>query len=209
YDVFGHAATTIDANGVTSRLTYDALGRVLTMTIAGVPGCNTSTDPLCATDLTTTQTYTSTFGLLASVQRPAGNVTSYAYDTRGRLQTTTRGTATTPLEKIEYTYDPTSGKKATEVISAYEAGAWAVKKSETYTYTSDGNLSTIVHADTTRQVFAYLPDGTLSSVQDENHISPNTIYDYDPANRLSKVTQTLATAAGGQIVTRYSYDVQG
>jgi RHS repeat-associated protein len=120
-----------------------------------------------------------------------------------------RGTATTPLEKIDYTYDPTSGKKASETVSAWVNGAWATKKSETYTYTSDGNLSSTVHADNTRQLFAYLPDGTLSSVQDENHTTPNTTYGYDPAGRLSTVAQTLAGAPGGQIVTRYGYDIQG
>lgn len=209
YDVFGHAATVIDANGVTTHLTFDVMGRVLTSTVAAVPGCNTAADPLCATDLTTTRTYSSATGPLASEQRPAGNTTSYAYDTRGRLLTLTRGTSTTGLEKIDYAYDPTSGKKSSETVSAFQNGAWATKKSETYTYTSDGNLSSVVHPDTTKQLFAYLPDGTLSSVQDENHTTPNTTYGYDPANRLASVTQKLATASGGQIVTRYVYDVQG
>ena len=209
YNVFGAAEKTIDANGVVTRLTLDAMGRVLTSTVAGLSGCDTIADPLCATDLTTTRTYSSTTGALASEQRPAGNVTTYDYDTRGRLLRMNRGTATTPLERIEYAYDPTSGKKSSETMSTFENNAWVVKKSETYTYTSDGNLSSVVHADTTRQLFAYLADGTLSSVQDENHSTPNTVYAYDPAGHLSTVTQTLAGAPGGQVVTRYAYDVQG
>src|SRR5947209_1293149 len=100
------------------------------------------------------------------------------------------------MERMEYAYDPTSGKKSSEVVSAFENGAWAVKKSESYTYTSDGNLNSVVHADNTRQLFAYLPDGTLSSVQDENHTAPNTVYAYDAASHLSTVTQTLAGAPG-------------
>src|SRR5437667_4266096 len=101
------------------------------------------------------------------------------------------------------------GTRASEIVSAFQNNSWVVMKSETYTYTSDGHLSTIVHADNTRQLFGYLPDGTLSSVQDENHSTPNTVYAYDPANHLSTVTQTLAGAPGGQVVTRYAYDVQG
>ena len=140
YDVFGHAANVTDTNGVVTRFTFDALGRVFTTTVAGVTGCNTTVDPLCATDLTTARTYVASTGELATEQRPAGNITTYTYDARARLQTLTRGTAATPLEKIDYTYDPTSGKKSTEILSTFESNAWVTKKSETYTYTSDGHL---------------------------------------------------------------------
>lgn len=209
YDVFGHALTVTDANGAIRRTTYDALGRLLTSTISAVPGCNTTLDPLCATDLTTTRTYAPGGGELVSEQRPAGNVTSYVYDTRGRLQTLTHGTASTPLEKIDYTYDPTTGKKATETYSAWQNNAWVVTKSESITYTSDGQVNAVVHPDNTAVRYAYLPDGTLRSVQDENHNAPNTTYTYDAANRVKSVTQILTGAPGGQIVTSYGYDVQG
>lgn len=209
YDVFGHAATIVDPNGVVTRQTFDAFGRLRTTSTSGVSGCNTSVDPLCATDLITTRNYVADGGSLASEQRPAGNVTSYTYDARGRVETMSQGTATTPLERMTYTYDATSGKKNSEVVSAFQNGAWVTKKSESYTYTSDGHLSNVVHADSTRLVYAYLPDGTLSSIQDENHSVPNTTYTYDPANRLATITQKLATAAGGQIVTSYGYDTQG
>ncbi len=209
YDPFGHATTVIDSNGVTTRTTFDALGRMLTSTVAGVPGCDTAVDPLCATDLTTTRVYASLAGLLSSEQRPADNRTTYLYDDRGRLQTMTRGTASVPLEKIDYTYDPTTGKKATEVVSAFQNNAWVTTKSETYAYTSDGNLQSVTHSDGSSTVNSYLPDGTLSSVQDEKHTSPNTSYSYDGANRIVSVTQTLASAPGGQIVTQYAYDLAG
>jgi RHS repeat-associated protein len=209
YDVFGHAATIVDPNGVITRLTFDSLGRLATSTPAGVAGCDTDADPLCATDLTTTRSYAGTGGLLVSERRPAGNVTSYTYDARGRLETLSRGTSASSLERIAYTYDPTSGKKSSEAVSAFENGSWVTKKSETFTYTSTGELATVVHSDATRMVYAYLPDGAVKSTQDENHSTPNTTYAYDPANRLSSVTQTLAGAPGGQIVTRYGYDLQG
>jgi YD repeat-containing protein len=56
--------------------------------------------------------------------------------------------------------------------------------------------------------YTYDPDGRLSTVQDERHTSANTTYGYDALSRLSTVTQTLAGATGGQIVTSYGYDVQ-
>src|ERR1041385_5299445 len=209
YDVFGHATTAIDPNGVTTRAAFDVLGRPLSSTIAAVSGCDTAADPLCATDLTATRSFASVGGPLASEQRPAGNATSYVYDSRGRVQTLTRGTASTGDERIETTYDLTTGKKSSETLRAFQNNAWVTTKTESYAYTSDGHLSSVTHADNTKQLYTYLPDGTLASVQDENHATPNTVYDYDPAGRLSTVTQTLATASGGQIVTRYAYDTQG
>ncbi len=209
YDPFGNAATRADPNGVVATSTFDALGRPLTATVSGVAGCDTNADPLCATDLTTVRTYGPSGGPLLSEQHPSGAMTTSSYDSRGRLQAITRGTSTTPLEKMDYTYDPTTGNKASEIISAFESNAWVTKKSETYSYTSTGQLSTITHADGTHLQYAYYPDGTASGTQDENHVVPNTTYTYDPANRLDVVTQKLATAPGGQTVTRYGYDLHG
>jgi RHS repeat-associated protein len=210
YDPFGHAATVIDPNGVRTLTTYDVLGRLLTTTTAAIAGCNTSVDPLCATDLTATRTYASVAGFLSYEQRPSGNrVASYAYDTRGRVISITRGTATAALERMEITYDPTTGKKTSEVLSAFQNNAWVITKSETYAYTSDGNLRSVTHSDGSSVTNTYLPDGTLSSVQDERHAAPNTIYAYDGANRPTTVTQTLSTAPGATAITRYAYDRQG
>jgi RHS repeat-associated protein len=209
YDVFGHPGTNVDPNGVVKRQAYDALGRVLTSTVAAVPGCDTAADPLCATDLTATQTYQSLTGPLLTTQRPAGDLATYAYDARGRVLTYSRGTATTPLEKMDFTYDQTTGKKATETISSFSGGSWVVTKSESYAYTSDGSLLTVTHADSTAVHYDYFPDGSLKSLQDENHSTPNTTYTYDAAGHLATVAQTLAGAPGGKITTSYGYDSAG
>jgi len=66
YDVFGNPQRVVDANGVATEATFDALGRILTSTLKGVTGCNTAVDPLCATDVVTTRAYASTSGPLAS-----------------------------------------------------------------------------------------------------------------------------------------------
>ena len=46
-------------------------------------------------------------------------------------------------------------------------------------------------------------------MRDKNHASPNTRYRYDPADRLTAVEQSLASAPGGRIVTRYTHDGHG
>src|SRR6185369_13662638 len=55
YDAFGNAQRIVDPNGVATVLTFDHLGRALTTTVMGVSGCDTSADPLCATNLTTSR----------------------------------------------------------------------------------------------------------------------------------------------------------
>jgi YD repeat-containing protein len=55
--------------------------------------------------------------------------------------------------------------------------------------------------------YTYDPDGLLSTIQDEDHPSPNTGYAYDALHRLTRVTQTLATAPEGVARTLYGYDV--
>src|SRR5204863_8779259 len=40
YVVFGHSTTVIDPNGITTRSTYYAFGRMATSTIAAIAGCN-------------------------------------------------------------------------------------------------------------------------------------------------------------------------
>jgi len=210
YDVFGNPTRVVDPNGVATESTYDSLGRLLTSTVKGVAGCDTAADPLCATDLTSTRTYTPAAGPLASEQRPNGGVTVYTYDSRGRTATVSRGpSAGSMLERITYAYDPASGNKSSEVTAAFENGSWVTRRSETYTYNADALLSSVVHPDISTIAYTYGADGILASVKDENHTSPNTSYAYDPTGRLASVVQTLSTAAGGQITTRYAYDVQG
>src|SRR6202171_6429893 len=210
YDVFGNATRVVDPNGVATESTYDNLGRNLTSTLKGVSGCNTSVDPLCATDLTSSRTYTPVTGPLTLSQRPGGGVTVWTYDDRGRLATQSRGASASALtERLSYTYDPLSGKKNSDQSLGFASGAWTIKRSETYTYNALGLLATVNHPDGSSAGYTYGPDGSIATARDENHTTPNTTYGYDPAGRLMSGTQTLAPASGGQIVTHYGYDIQG
>ena len=198
YDVFGNAARVVDANGVATESTYDALGRVVTTTLRGVSGCDTVVDPLCASDLTTTLTYAPPTGPLASQTDANGNTRTFEYDTRGRQTAMSRGAK----ERIEYTYDPATGRKSSERYLGLENGSWVEKHRESFTYDSLAQLIAQTHADTTSVGYTYDDAGSLVSVRDENHSTANTHYAYDPARRLTSVQQTLVT-------TSYAYDVAG
>ncbi|MCU1348637.1 MAG: repeat protein, partial [Acidobacteria bacterium] len=210
YDEFGNVLRTVDANGVAYETTVDGLGRPLTSTIKGVPGCDTAADALCATDLTTTRLYDPAAGPLQRITQPDGNVTVYEYDARGRTSAMMRGPSATDLrERMETTYDLATGKKDLERYLARQSGSWVEKRRDTYQYDTLAQLSAVTHADQTSIGYSYDVDGMLLGVRDENHAAANTQNAYDPARRLAAVTQTLAGAPGGQVVTRYAYDVQG
>ena len=209
YDAFGNPGRTIDANGVTTEYTYDATGRVLTSTLKGVSGCNTSIDPLCTTDLTSSRTYQSTFGPVASQTRPNGATTTYEYDDRTRLTAMVRSVSTTLSERLEYDYDTATGQKSAERYRSGQPGSWTTAKSEAFRYNTEGRLIAVDHPDGKSILYTYDPANNLATVQDENHTSANTTYKYDPVNRLIRVTQTLSTATSGTIATQYAYDLHG
>jgi len=207
YDVFGNARRIVDPNGIATERTYDALGRPLTTTVKGVAGCDTAADPLCPTDIMTTLAYTPATGPLSSRTDANGNVTTYAYDTRGRITLLTRGPSLTSLkERIEYSYDALTGRKSMEKYLANENGSWIEKRRESFSYDSLGQLIAQTHADTTSTAYTYDATGNVASLRDENHAAANTRYDYDPARRLSTEHHTLGTA---EVTTSYSYDSAG
>jgi YD repeat-containing protein len=210
YDVFGRPLRVIDANGVVTESTYDALGRLLTSTVKGVSECDTTVDSLCGTDIVTPQSYTSSTGPLAVQTSPSGGVTTYEYDDRGRVLAVNRGPSVNDLrERMEYQYGTTTLQKVVERYLKKDGGAWTETKREAFQYDLLDRLSVLDHPDGTKVVYAYDPLDHISGVQDENHSAPNTGYSYDSADRLKSVSQLLAGAPGGQIATQYAYDLQG
>ena len=172
-----------------------------------VAGCDTAADPLCATDIVTTFGYTPATGPLFSRTDANGNVTTYAYDIRGRITLLTRGPALTSLkERIEYSYDALTGHKSMERYLANESGSWIEKRRESFSYDSLGQLIAQTHADTTSNAYTYDSTGNVASLRDENHAAANTRYAYDPARRLIAEHHTLGT---GEVTTSYAYDSAG
>lgn len=237
YDAFGNARRVIDPNGVVTEKTYDSLGRPLTSTLKAVSGCDTSIDPLCATDAVTHQLYDPATGPLAIQVGPRGEATTYEYDVRGRTVSSRRGeiTGTVPptasaaiaaaawKEKVSYEYAALTGRKVAERLYAWESDSWVEKKYSLYTYDSEGHLQTMTHPDGVSVGYTY-DRGQLSAVKDENHAEPNTFYEYDGAGHLKTVTQMLIAAGGAlppfedcpsgpvtgdNAVTRYAYDRHG
>jgi RHS repeat-associated protein len=208
YDVFGNASRVVDPNGVATERTFDSLGRPVVMTVKGVADCDTTADPICATDLATTQTYASTSGPLSTIQRPgAGGVTQYEYDTRSRVIRVSRGPSASDLrEQLETTWDVNTGKKSQERTLQKVGGVWTEKKRENFTYDTLAQLSSMIHADTTTVGYGYAETGLLASVRDETHSAPNTAYTYDPSDRMASVKQTLAATFA---TTTYAYDRRG
>jgi RHS repeat-associated protein len=209
YDVFGNAGRLVDANGVAAEATFDAMGRVLTSTLKGVAGCDTTADPLCATDIVSSRTYQPALGPLASTTMPGGGTTTYEYDSRGRTSATTRQVTAAAYERIEYDYDPATGRKSAERYLAGHPGAWTVVRSEAFQYDTFARLREIDHPDGSKVVYRYDGANNLTSVQDERHTAANTTYAYDSTNRLSLVTQTLSSAPSSQVATAYAYDIHG
>lgn len=206
YDSFGNATLIVDANQAATVMTFDALGRVLTTTVKAIAGCDTAADPLCATDLTSTRTYSGA-GPLLREERPSGAVTSYTYDGRGRIATVSRGPSSSDLrEQMEYSYDLETGKKSMERNLALEGSAWVEKRRESFAYDDFARLSTVTHAGGATAAYTYDPAGQVASVRDENHSAPNTTYAYDPAGRLERVVQTIAAS---EVVTSYGHDAHG
>ena len=136
--MFGNAQTVIDPNNVKVQTTYDTLGRLLTTKYPAISGCDTSLDPTCNTDIVSSRAYSAGGGPLASETRPLGGVTSYTYDSRGRIASITRTISSTVGERIEYDYDSNTGQKSEERLRDNSTGSFVTQKTTDYSYDEEG-----------------------------------------------------------------------
>jgi RHS repeat-associated protein len=209
YDIYGAARQITDPNGVTTTLVTDSRGRVTSTTNNPVAG-----DP----NETAAYTSTSVFDgrdRLTQTTMPRGNRMTYAYEdgTNRTTDTIRLDGSGNEAERRHFTLNIV-GDKVTEEDQACAApgvpcSSWSTKRSESYAYEEHNRLLAIQHPVPAgaKVVYEYDADGKLASVIDENHTTPNTIYSYDQLDRLTSVTQTLASAPGGVAITRYDYDV--
>ncbi|HEX9483976.1 MAG TPA: carboxypeptidase regulatory-like domain-containing protein, partial [Gemmatimonadaceae bacterium] len=207
YDIYGTALLATDPNGVQTVQQTDARGRTVSRTVKAVAG-----DPRETTDYTTTSVFDGRDRLL-STTRPRANATTYGYeDGTNRLTDTMRLDASgNQVERHHLTFNSIGDKIREEdqqcASPATVCASWVTKRQEDFAYDVHNRLAAILHTipSGSAVLYAYDVSGRRRSVQDENHATPNTVYDYDELNRLSAVTQTLGS---GSIVTRYTYDVQ-
>jgi RHS repeat-associated protein len=134
YGPVGDVAAT-DANGGTTRYSFDDLGRIVKVTDA----LGNATHYLYNDKLELTETID-----------PIGHVTTYAYDQDGNIIGTTGPNGDT----ISYSFTDSSNR-----LSSYTD---ANGNTTNYNYDSQGNLLSIVYPDSSQQQFTYDPLGNLT-----------------------------------------------
>ena len=209
YDVYGTARAMTDPNGVVTRVTTDARGRVRTTTIEPVAG-----DPNEAAAYVSTSEYDGRDRLVEAT-RPRGNRMRYGYEegTNRLTDTILVDENGNERERRHVMLNAVGGKTSEEdqicAVPGSPCGSWITRRSEAFVYDEHNRLEALLHPVPagSKTVYTYDADGKVLGVQDENHTSANTTYGYDALDRLTSVTQKLATAAGGVAVTRYDYDV--
>jgi RHS repeat-associated protein len=237
YNSFGQVLTSQDANLVTTTNTYDADGN-LTSQSTPVNSTQTATTHFGYTDPSNPGMITATTdprgkitsysydtdGELTATTDPDGNVTRYSYTCspagpgcRSNIGLTY--TTTSPrLNATTYTYDD-----AGQQLSTTDPGGHVSSE----TFDLDGNRVTTTDAKGHVTTYGYNRDGeltattlpggqitTISHDGDGNVTSQTTprgttSYEYDPLNRVTKMTTPPTASQAGGIVTSYGYDADG
>jgi RHS repeat-associated protein len=209
YDEYGMALTAVDPNGVVTARQTDARGRVVASTSKAVLRVAGETS-----DYTTSFTFDGRDRLTRTIL-PRGNRMAYGYeDGTSRLLDTIRlDAAGNQLERHHLTLNVIGDEVMEEDqgcgAPASACASWTTKHSESFAYDVYNRLAGVLHPvpPGSRTFNTYDLDGQLSTVQDDDHTSPNTSYTYDALHRMTAVRQTLASAPGGAATTSYGYDV--
>ncbi len=216
YDALGNVLSVTDPNGLVTTFTYDAAGRVRTITQVGA-GVDGGGQPI---DLVTEYVYEAN-GNLDYIRLPRGNFINYQFDAADRLVSITR-TATEPPsptdtpagETLRYGYDSEGNRTREEVAPGVSAPE--VRFTE-FEYDALNRLAKVFNP-----VFGELPSATVfrRSTYDANGNRTalallkdagttqlrHTAFAFDPLNRLEDVTQDDGSPSG--VTTAYVYDVQ-
>jgi len=195
YDPNGRVQSSVDPNGLTTELLYDARGRLLNKIVQG---------------FYTVYNYDAA-GHLLNVSRPDNSYFTFSYDAAHRLT----GIAY-PLGQIAYTLDANDNRIKEQVLAGNPATAI---RTRSHTYDAANRLLQDIGALGQTTTYAYDSNGNLISVTDPlNHVTAKTYdalnrlikltdpangvtsYAYDPLDRLTSVTDPRG------LVTTYSYD---
>ncbi len=167
-----------------------------------------------ASDYTTIFTFDGRDRLVETLM-PRGNAMAYGYEdgTNRLLDTIRLDAAGNQLERHHLTLN-VIGDTVTEedqgcAAPAPTCASWTTRRSESFAYDVYNRLAGVLHPVPagSRTFNTYDLDGQLSTVQDEDHASPNATYSYDALHRMISVRQTLASAPGGAATTSYAFDV--
>jgi RHS repeat-associated protein len=201
YDAWNRLTAVTDPNGLRTETVYDALDRVVSVTLKGATA---------AEDLVTGYAYDGS-GALQRVTLPRGNVVEYGYDAAGRMVSIERKPdAATPGERTVYTLDG-AGNRTREEHQRQDGAAWVTGSATDYVYTSRCRLEKVIPSAGNPTEYAYDCDGNLEKIWDANHPrgsnpEPTQLHAYDALDRLTSVT--IGPASAAPAVTFYGYDIQ-
>jgi YD repeat-containing protein len=176
YDAHGQPLTAVDANGLSTTLSYDARQRLKTRTVGGE---------------TTAYDYDGV-GQLTKVTLPDGSFLSYSYDSAHRLI----GMQDNLGNRIAYTLDAMGNRTLEQVRDP--ANELAQTRSRVYSDLS--RLAEERGAQGQVTEYTYDSQGNILTVEDPlNRITSNQ---YDALNRLKQTTSPAPVSA----LTRYGYN---
>ena len=193
YDFEDRATNSVDANGVSTDMTYDALGRILTRTPAGGG----------------TETFTYSSRGLSNYVNQLSKTNIFAYDAARRKTSEINANG----ETNRFTYSPagdlltlTDGKSQVTTWK-YDLYGRVTNKLDhltstmfNYKYDANGRLTNRWTPAKGHTFYAYDAGGNLTGVNYSNSV--DLAFIYDPVNRLTNMLDGVGT-------TRYAYDGVG
>ncbi|MEB2316137.1 MAG: DUF6531 domain-containing protein [Xanthomonadaceae bacterium] len=207
YDGAGRVLKSIDANDVITQFTYHPRGWLASRT---VKGATTGEDAI------TTFTYTAT-GEVSRISPPDGDFLDYEYDDAHRLVAIEDAAG----NRIEYTLDAAGNRTAETTQDASAAVTRQLSRTydllnrlieqrdahnqpTSFTYDANGNQTGTEDALGIQSQQAFDPlDRLRQTVQDVGDIEAQTGFEYDPLDRLTRVTDPKGLDTG------YAYDGLG
>jgi YD repeat-containing protein len=176
YNAHGQPLSIVDANGLTTTMTYDVRQRLKTRNVS-----------------TEATTYDYDFaGQLAKVTLPDGSFLSYSYDNAHRLSQVQDNLG----NRIAYTLDAMGNRTQEEVRDP----ANALAQTRSRVFNNLNRLFQDLGASSQTTEYTYDDQGNVLTVKDPlNRVTANQ---YDALNRLKQVTSPTPISA----VTQYAYD---
>ena len=186
YDGVGRVLSMKDANGLVIDYTYHARGWLTASKVRGADTASENDDRITLIDYWPT-------GLVKQVTQPDGAFTHFTYDTAQRLT----DIADNAGNSMHYTLDNAGNRFKEDTKDA----SGTLKRTLSRIYNQLGQLATQATASGDPTDFGYDANGNTKTVTDAlGHLTQN---DYDPLNRLARTLQDVGGIAAD---TKFSYD---